>query len=257
MSQVTINDKRPDSRGRDEAFLVARGGGVWRDIFRLPRNVVTTIGRDPSNRIVLNEEKCSRRQCELSCDANQWMICDLNSRNGTRVNGDRISERIPISDGDVIRIGQMELLFTTDISKPLDQTIGGADDELQIGDDTSDDTSPQILERKSNSRFMTESHVAHDARESSVRGAFAALYRLVVRMVSATSLRDLSETVLEQLLKSVNADIGAVLLFPPDAADRTDPNGLRIISYRAPDDAPYQKVSTALSRLALTERQNM
>ncbi len=232
---------------------MARDHGVWRDIFRLPQNVVTTIGRDPSNRIVLNEEKCSRRQCELSCDAGLWMICDLNSRNGTRVNGDRISERIPVSDGDVVRIGQMELLFTTDISKPLDQTTDESDVEQQIGDDTSDDTAPQILDRKSNSRFLTESHVASDARDMSVRGAFATLYRLVVRMVSATSLRDLSETVLEQLLQSVNADIGAVLLFPPDAVDRTDPNGLRIISYRAPDDAPYQKVSTALSRLALTE----
>lgn len=255
MSQATIDEKLPVGRNRDEAFLVARDHGVWRDIFRLPRNVVTTIGRDPSNRIVLNEEKCSRRQCELSCDTGQWMICDLNSRNGTRVNGDRISERIPIGDGDVVRIGQMELLFTTDISKPLDQTPDGTDAEQQIDDDTSDDTGPQIVDRKSNSRFLTESHLASDVRESSARGAFAALYRLVVRMVSATNLRDLSETVLEQLLESINADIGAVLLFPPGMADRTDPNGLRIISYRAPEDVPYQKVSTALSRLALTERE--
>ena len=80
--------------------------------------------------------------------------------------------------------------------------------------DTSDETGPQILERKSNSRFLTESHLGSDARESrrSV-GHFAALYQLVVRMVSATGLRDLSETVLDQLLQSVNADIGAVLLF--------------------------------------------
>ncbi|MEO8496509.1 MAG: sigma-54-dependent Fis family transcriptional regulator, partial [Planctomycetota bacterium] len=99
------------------------------------------------------------------------------------------------------------------------------------------------------------SDVASDGHESPVRGAFATLYQLVVRMVSATSLRDLSEMVLERLLESVNADIGAVLLFPPDTKDRTDPNGLRIISYRAPDGAPYQKVSTALSRLALTERE--
>ena len=108
MSQATI-EAPPHGRNGDDAFLVAREGGVWRDIFRLPPNVVTTIGRDASNRIILREEKCSRRQCELSRDAEQWMLCDLNSRNGTRVNGDRITDRIPINDGDVIRIGQMDL----------------------------------------------------------------------------------------------------------------------------------------------------
>ena len=254
MSETTNDGKQPNSR-KEDAFLVARDDGVWRDIFRLPESVVTTIGRDASNRIILREEKCSRRQCELSRDAEQWMVRDLNSRNGTRVNGDRISDRVPINDGDVIRIGQMELLFTTDISKPLDQAAAGSEPDPQTGDETSDETGPQILERKSNSRFLTESHVSSDAREWSVRGAFAELYQLVVRMVSATSLRDLSETVLEQLLQSVNADIGAVLLFPPGVPDRTDPNGLRIISYRAPEDAPYHKVSTALSHLALTERE--
>lgn len=255
MSQATNDRKQPHGHIEDEAFLVARDGGVWRDIFRLPQNVVTTIGRDASNRIILREEKCSRRQCELSCDAEQWMVRDLNSRNGTRVNGDRIADRAPMNDGDVIRIGEMELLFTTDISKPLDQAVLGLEFEPQVSDDTSDETGPQILERKSNSRFLTESLIHSGGRDWSVRGAFAALYQLVVRMVSATSLRDLSETVLEQLLQSVNADIGAVLLFPPDVTDRTDPNGLRIISYRAPDEAPYHKVSTALSRLALTERE--
>jgi len=255
MSQATKDAEQQNTRNGDEAFLVVRDCGAWRGVFRLPRNVVTTIGRDDSNRIILREEKCSRRQCELSCDDEQWMIRDLNSRNGTRVNGDRISDRIPINDSDVIRIGETELLFTTDISKPLDQTAEGSNGEPHIGDDTSSDTGPQILDRKSTSRYLTESHLNADAGESSVRGAFAALYQLVVRMVSATSLRALSETVLEQLLQSVNADIGAVLLFPPDTIDRSDPNGLRIISYRAPDDTPYQKVSTALSRVALIERE--
>ncbi|MCA9171961.1 MAG: sigma 54-interacting transcriptional regulator, partial [Planctomycetales bacterium] len=253
MSHSEKDEAIPIDRNGDEAFLVARDGGVWRDIFRLPGNVVTTIGREPSNRIILREEKCSRRQCELSRHGRRWTIRDLNSRNGTHVNGDKISDRIAIHDGDVIRIGGLELMFTTDISKPLDHSEGGTDDQPPLNSETNDDTGPQILERKSSSRYLRENHLTTDPRDSSVRGAFAALYRLVVKMVSATSLRDLSNTVLEQLLESVNADIGAVLLFPPGTTDRTDPNGLRIISYRAPDDAPYHKVSTALSRLALTE----
>ncbi|MBP87265.1 MAG: hypothetical protein CMJ64_11180 [Planctomycetaceae bacterium] len=91
------------------------------------------------------------------------------------------------------------------------------------------------------------------AAEGDLRGTFAKLYRLVVQMVGSTSVRALSETVLDALLESVNGDIGAVLLFPHDAEDRTAPGDLRIISYRAPDDMSYQKVSRKLSRLALSE----
>lgn len=254
MSSSSHADEPLIRANRDEAFLVARDGGTWRDIFRCPKAIVTTIGRDPSNRIILREEKCSRRQCEVLCDTGGWIIGDLNSRNGTKLNGERIVDRVGLVDGDIIRIGGMEFLFTTDISKPLDQTNDATDVEVDSpGNDTDSDSSPQILERKSHSRYLKESHLAIDSHESSVRGAFAALYHLVIRMASTTNLRDLSEIVLEQLLKSVNADIGAVLLFPSNVIDRTDPNGLRIISYRAPEDAAYHKVSTALSRLALTE----
>ncbi|MCA9123166.1 MAG: sigma 54-interacting transcriptional regulator [Planctomycetaceae bacterium] len=257
MSPPALDEAIPVEHNGDEAFLVARDGGVWRDIFRLPANLVTTIGREPSNRIILREEKCSRRQCELSYDDRYWMIRDLNSRNGTRVNGERIVERVPIHEGDVIRIGGLELMFTTDISRPLDQPAGGTgtDADRPRSGDTDEDAEPQIIERKSSSRYLTESHLGSDSRDASVREAIAGLYQLVVRMVSATSLRELSETVLERLLETVSADIGAVLLFPADTTNHTDPNELRVMSYRAPEDAPYHKVSTTLSRLALTERE--
>lgn len=238
-----------------EAFLVARENGDWRDIFRLPSGTVSTIGRDPTNRIILSDEKCSRRHCDVYCDGGQWRIRDLNSRNGTRINGERVSGVIPMSEGDAIRIGGAELLFTTDISMPLGESsrrTHSDTDEIEFDEDTD---GPQILERKSHSVYLTESGLTDDGRDADLRGAFAKLYRLVVQMVSATSIRHLSETVLDALLQSVNADIGAVLLFPNDVEDRTHPGGLRIISYRAPDDASYHKVSSRLSRVALTERE--
>ena len=235
-----------------QAFLVAREGGVWRDIFRLPAGSVTTVGRDPTNRIILRDEKCSRRHCDVYQEGTQWQICDLNSRNGTRVNGERITDVVPINEGDVVRIGGVELLFTSDISRPLDdvgeQTHSDTDD-FEIDGDLLE---PQILERKSRSSYQTESSLANGSGEGELRGAFARLYRLVVQMVSSTSVRELSETVLTALLESVDGDIGAVLLFPADAEDRTDPGNLRIISYRAPEDGSYQKVSKKLSRLALS-----
>ncbi|MBP87264.1 MAG: hypothetical protein CMJ64_11175 [Planctomycetaceae bacterium] len=134
-----------------EAFLVAREAGVWRDIFRLPSGAVTTVGRDPTNRIILRDEKCSCQHCDIYQEGGRWQIRDLSSRNGTRVNGERITDTVPIKEGDAVRIGNVELLFTRDISQPLDeagrQTHSDTDD-FEIDEDSA---GPRILERKSHS----------------------------------------------------------------------------------------------------------
>ena len=47
------------------AYLVVREGNKWRDVYRLTPGQVMTIGRAPTNRIVLNDEVCSRNHCEV------------------------------------------------------------------------------------------------------------------------------------------------------------------------------------------------
>jgi len=254
MTKASFRESPAGSTAGD-AFLVARKAGAWHDIFRLPGGVITTVGRDPANRVILQDDKCSRRHCDVFCADSQWMLKDLDSRNGTRVNGHRIADTVPIRDGDQIQIGDIELLFTSDISQPLNPPPPKVSDDDTEGMSDTGIFAPQIVERKAHTRYVTESGLAADTRESELRGAFARLYRLVVQMVSATDVRGLSQTVLEELLHSVTADIGAVLLFPTDVVDRTNPKSLRIISYVGPDKAPYKKVSTRLSRVALTERQ--
>ncbi|HMI91898.1 MAG TPA: sigma 54-interacting transcriptional regulator [Polyangiales bacterium] len=72
------------------------------------------IGRDPESNpcLQLHQTRVSRRhaQVELAADARSWQLEDLQSRNGTFVNGERV-ERAQLRDGDVIRIGSTLLLF--------------------------------------------------------------------------------------------------------------------------------------------------
>jgi Nif-specific regulatory protein len=42
------------------AYLVVREGNKWRDVYRLTPGQVMSIGRAPTNRIVLHDEVCSR-----------------------------------------------------------------------------------------------------------------------------------------------------------------------------------------------------
>ncbi len=52
----------------------------------------------------------SRRHCQIQSDANAWTIRDLDSLNGTFVNGVPVRER-PLRHGDQIQIGTSLFLF--------------------------------------------------------------------------------------------------------------------------------------------------
>jgi DNA-binding CsgD family transcriptional regulator len=70
-----------------------------------------TIGRDPTNDVVLEADQlASRSHAEITVRNGQWYLVDLGSRNGTVVNG-RTTHRYPLRDGDVIGIGSTHFEF--------------------------------------------------------------------------------------------------------------------------------------------------
>jgi uncharacterized RDD family membrane protein YckC len=73
-----------------------------------------SIGRDPSNDLVLPDAMVSRRHAVVEHRASQYVLRDCNSSNGSLVNGDRISERA-LRDGDLVAIGSARLLFREEI----------------------------------------------------------------------------------------------------------------------------------------------
>jgi uncharacterized RDD family membrane protein YckC len=79
----------------------------------LSRSMILTIGRDPSNDLVLADSMVSRRHAVVEHRGSQFFLRDCNSVNGSVVNGDRVGERA-LRDGDLLAIGSMRLLFRDD-----------------------------------------------------------------------------------------------------------------------------------------------
>lgn len=71
----------------------------------------TTIGRS-SDQVQLSDHSASRRHAELRPSNGSWQILDLNSSNGTYVNGQRVLSPTTIKDGDQIRVGSSLLVFS-------------------------------------------------------------------------------------------------------------------------------------------------
>lgn len=79
----------------------------------LPRTILS-IGRDPTNDLVLPDAMVSRRHAVIEYRGNQYFVRDCNSSNGSLVNGDRVSER-SLRDGDLVAIGTARLLFREEV----------------------------------------------------------------------------------------------------------------------------------------------
>lgn len=70
------------------------------------------LGRDPSNELALEDEEVSRFHARIKQRGSLFIIEDLDSRNGTFVNGDRVVNSI-IKNGDNILLGQTQITFHT------------------------------------------------------------------------------------------------------------------------------------------------
>jgi hypothetical protein len=69
-----------------------------------------TIGREEGNTIQLNDERVSRYHLKIQEDQEKLVLTDLESTNGTKVNGEEVQLRI-LRYGDMITVGRTVLLF--------------------------------------------------------------------------------------------------------------------------------------------------
>jgi general secretion pathway protein E len=68
------------------------------------------VGRHPDNAIQFNDDGLSRQHCVFEKTPKGWQIRDLGSRNGTKLNGERVSAS-ELSTGDIVRVGTLEIRF--------------------------------------------------------------------------------------------------------------------------------------------------
>lgn len=76
---------------------------------RLSLEPVTVIGRHPRATIVLDDAFVSSEHAQLSWSDGRWWITDLDSTNGTLLNGADVSVPTGLRFGDVIEIGEISL----------------------------------------------------------------------------------------------------------------------------------------------------
>src|SRR5438445_2675352 len=122
------------------SFLVRSGGLMGR---RLPvKTPVVNLGRADYNDIVLPDPSISTSHAKLQRREGVWMLVDLDSTNGTFVDGEQVKGDAPLAPGATVRLGDVQLVF-----EPSDDALsiakGGGTQMLRTPHSTAPNAPPR------------------------------------------------------------------------------------------------------------------
>lgn len=169
--------------------------------FELPEGEPQLIGRS-SEALPISDNTVSRRHAELTPDDGRWLLRDLDSANGTFVNGHRIAERVELAPGDQVRCGSTLFTFglaTDDPERPSPVRIMPAEMfDLSVEGTTDSNEDSMIL-----------------AAPDPVKAAMdhlRVIYDLTALTASTFDRDELLERVMDLIFEEFQADRGFILL---------------------------------------------
>jgi len=248
------------------AYLVIREGSKWTDVFRLVPGESVTIGRAPTNQIVLKDERCSRNHAELFLSEGRWTLRDLDSRNGTVVGEQLVKGDWVLGPGDVVRIGHSQLVFVYNLSEAFSDagtvvrrpvvpgektTDSGAPDEASVLD-TYDPTT--ITHRRGQTRFLESAVEEQDESAISRMGRAAAkLCRLAFELGKAPDAAKMADLALVALFEELEIDAGALLLLPRGFEGEPTGADLETAASHTTSERRYHRVASFLATTVMRE----
>jgi signal transduction histidine kinase/pSer/pThr/pTyr-binding forkhead associated (FHA) protein len=212
--------------------------------YELPDHEPQLIGRS-SEALPLSDNAVSRRHAELTPDDGLWYIRDLQSQNGTYVNGVRLLDRQRLRPGDQIRCGQSLFVFgQTESSDP--------DVVRVVGPKHLDATVEKTL--PSRALFSTSNEDSMILAEPEPRAAaidhLRIIYRLTTILTSqALDRQQLLKSVMELVFAEFHPERGCIMLQRESEAQPTP----AVVKYKeSPKDADDAKIHVSRTILHLT-----
>ena len=187
-----------------EATLLAIQGPNRGTRFRVTSDKCPlVIGRSVGCQIRLDDSEVSRQHAKLTAGEDGIRLIDLASANGTRVNGQKITE-VALSHGDSVRVGatllSFELIADTD-------TLGASASHVQLVDDSNSGQHSAIVQQ------VHADSLASSAIWPAQKHSSELLYQVAEEIVRPShTMETLLHRILELCLVSVRADRGCILL---------------------------------------------
>ena len=209
----------------------------------LPDNEPQLIGRS-SEAIVLSDQTISRRHAELTPEGDgTWYIRDLQSSNGTFVNGVRVTDLRKLKPGDQVRTGNSLMIYGEEVPDPLAS-------RLKLAPSSQIDASVEHMVDANEESMIMSSPEPSQAAEFQLQ----IIYQLVGLIGSVTDERELLEKMMDVVFEYFDADRGFVLLTEGDEGKGTPSPAVirfREDKNKLPDPSRKATISRTIVRYVL------
>ena len=171
-----------------------------------------TIGRESSNSVQLHDTEVSREHAELRCEDSTYYVRDLDSSNGTFVNGRRVEDQQLVS-GDQVQLGSTRLLFTGIIGGQIEDLS----EKVSIVAERADDDHSRILHAMSQSEgseFLTPMGADETTSPflARARSNLQIMYRTALAVSHTLDIDQLLARIMDMIFEWVEADRGCIML---------------------------------------------
>jgi hypothetical protein len=222
---------------------------------RVLREGTLRIGRAPDCEVIIGDDaQVSRYHAELRVSGDHAVVRDLGSSNGTRVNGEPVSGERPLQDGDRIRIGGQDLLFSADVPvTPFGRTMLAKDLPGAAGRTVMAPAAGRVAERRGAGVVPTDRDSAlsaldlpRDAGDGQIQQRYRELYsEFRIRLTNAPTQE--LKTTYERRLDELRAAI-AILVPQAGVAETRDLPALEPIAAALPGPAETPPPAPAAER---------
>ncbi|MBM4387627.1 MAG: FHA domain-containing protein [Deltaproteobacteria bacterium] len=195
--------------------LIGKTGAFQDRVFNLSKEF--SLGRSPTSSLFVPDVMVSRNHARIYKTENSFFLEDLRSQNGTFLNGKRIYTAIRLKNGDIVKIGNSEFLFTEPESEET------SDKELAL-----DTLKENFLVTKEVSSVQIEDIKVFEKR------TFLALLRIGEVLQSTHDMEHILQTVLKEIIEYTDADAGFVFT-PSEKKDSFVVSASAVSSARSDD----------------------
>jgi adenylate cyclase len=179
----------------------------------------TIIGRHEKSDLRLLDSMVSRSHCIIAREGKRFVLKDLESRNGTWVNGRRIKNRRRVKNGDVIQVGPFRLFFSE--ARPVPEPI-----HAQTLDMTQISSEPFVHRHATEqvvkplgmiTNYLSETaseidRVPTKVRRERLNRNLLTLYRITEQLVTTRDLDEILDYIMDQIFEIFAPSQATILL---------------------------------------------
>ncbi|MCB1051829.1 MAG: FHA domain-containing protein [Acidobacteria bacterium] len=227
-------------------YLTYQENGIPKKIPVENRNVL--MGRAPDCDMILTQAGISRHHCRLSKNGDTFVLEDLNSKNGTKVNNIYIKS-VQLEPEDVIQIGEYNILFRRELSTAeAKQVILSEEKELY-------EEAGTIIRRVNELKDLIAQYeknefesIAPNENVESGRRILTVLIEVAKALLTVKSLNEIIQKVMDLIFEYLPADRGFLML--ANEHQFLEP---KVVKHRDPNKAENIEISKTIAEKVFNE----